>query len=136
MRGGDSKFYYIPLHPITSHFLLHPILSNGASAPAASPPRIADVDGRWQKRRRHERYWKDLEAILEVRGGLGAFGNGPGASWGPLGCPRELFGPFWGRLGGVLGRLGVVLGGLGAVLGPTWAVLGRLGASWGHLEPS
>ena len=125
------------------------MLSNGASAPAASPPRIADVDGRWQKRRRHERYWKDLEAILEVRGGLGAFGNGPGASWGPLGCPRELFGPSWGRLGGVLGRLGVVLGGLGAVLGPTWAVLGRvgrvlgrpgrvlsrLGATWGALGP-
>ena len=108
--------------------------------PCRQPPRIADVDGRWQKRRRHERYWKDLEAILGVRGGdHGASGGGPGASWGPLGCPRafwSVLGSSWGRLGPSRGRLGRSWGRLGANLGrlgPCWA---RLGASWASLGPS
>ena len=115
-------------------FIYH--LSNGASAPAASPPRIADVDGRWQKRRRHERYWKDLEAILGVRGG----------SWGVWGRSRGILGAL-GVSQGFLERLGVVLGASWAVSGSSWAVLGpswgqlgpcwaRLGASWASLGPS
>ena len=135
--------------------MVYCVISNSASAPAASPPRIADVDGRWQKRRRHERYWKDLEAILEVRGGswgvwersrgiLGALGVSPGAfwtvlgsSWGRLGPSRGRLGRSWGRLGANLGRLGPswgVLGGPGRVLGRLGGVLGRFGgapgASW------
>ena len=150
-EGGAPLVFQLPHQPGAElvawggefyYFII--LLYNGASAPAASPPRIADVDGRWQKRRRHERYWKDLEAILEVRGWswggwersrgiLGALGVSPGAfwtvlgsSWGRLGPSRGRLGRSWGRLGANLGRLGSSWG----VLGESWAVLG---ASWGAL---
>ena len=111
---------------------------------------MIDVDGRWQKRRRHERYWKDLEAILGVRGGvlggagLGRLGAVPehlgdpwalgvtrGAFWTVLGSSWGRLGPSWGRLGRSWGRLGAVLGASWGVLGASWAVLG---APWGALR--
>ena len=95
---------------------------NGASAPAASPPRIADVDGRWQKRGRH-------------LGCRPTCSRGRRQTYKHLGKSMILgvAGACWGAAGEVLGPLGDVLAASWGLSGAFWVVLG---ASWGLLKVS